>query len=351
MIRFLVPDPSTEPSTTSVAPSCFPTSLQISWLVLECERRCPRSDLKAVDHRQVADHLVRQTVDEQVALGLRTQVCEWNHGDDRRLATPGRHRSVRHKTRDDETDGGHANRQPRDSRRLNYPYPDCTLRPSDCEDLDVVNTLDGWGLQTRLSVPFSGAIDVSTVTSDSVFVMSLASTQPGHPPGGERFGVSQIVWDAATHTLHIEVDRLLDQHRRFALIVTKDVLTTGGKRVKKTEAFDNYATIAPAWYAAQLDEALAAAHALGVPPGHVVAASVFTTQTITSVMERIRDDIKAATPAPADFQLGPSGERSVFARVAVASITWRQQTSVNPPGFADTPLNLGPLQNIPNTIG
>ena len=116
-------------------------------------------------------------------------------------------------------------------------------------------------------------------------------------------------------------------------------------------AFDNYATVAPAWYAAQLDEALAAAHALGVPPGHVVTASVFTTQTITSVMERIRDDIKAATPAPADFQLGPSGERAVFARADVASITWRQHTSVNPPGFADTPLNLGPLQNIPNTIG
>ena len=43
-------------------------------------------------------------------------------------------------------------------RRLNHPYPDCTLRPSDCDDLDVINTLDGWGLQTRVSVPFSGDI-------------------------------------------------------------------------------------------------------------------------------------------------------------------------------------------------
>ena len=227
-------------------------------------------------------------------------------------------------------------------RRLNYPYPDCTLRPSDCEDLDVVNTLDGWGLQTRVSVPFSGDIDVSTVNSDSVFVVSLASTRPGHPPGGERNGVNQIVWDAATHTLHIEVDRLLDQHRRFAVIVTKDVLTTRGKRVKKTEAFDNYATIAPAWYAAQLDEALAAAHALGVPPGHVVAASMFTTQTITSVMERIRDERNQGGNACAcGLQLGASSERAVFARTDVASITWRQHTSVNPPGFADTPAQYG----------
>jgi hypothetical protein len=67
-------------------------------------------------------------------------------------------------------------------------------------------------------------------------------------------------------------------------------------------------------------------------------------------MERIRDDIKAATPAPADFQLGPSGERAVFVRTDVASITWRQHTAVSPPAFVNAPLNLGPLQNIPGTV-
>ena len=51
-------------------------------------------------------------------------------------------------------------------RRLAHPYPDCTQQPSDCDDLDVVNTLDGWGLQTRVSVPFSGEIDLRTVTND-----------------------------------------------------------------------------------------------------------------------------------------------------------------------------------------
>jgi hypothetical protein len=99
-------------------------------------------------------------------------------------------------------------------RRLAHPYPDCMRRPSDCDDLDVVNALDGWALQTRVSVPFSGAIDLGTVTSDSIFVVSLGSTLPGHPPGGERVGINQVVWDVATHTLHFEVDRLLDQHRR-----------------------------------------------------------------------------------------------------------------------------------------
>ena len=42
-------------------------------------------------------------------------------------------------------------------RRVNLPYPDCAVRVSDCEDLDVINTLDGFGLQTRISIPFDGA--------------------------------------------------------------------------------------------------------------------------------------------------------------------------------------------------
>src|SRR5215510_8208647 len=43
-----------------------------------------------------------------------------------------------------------ADRTHNTGRRVNLPYPDCTIRVSDCEDLNVVNTLDGFGLQTRL---------------------------------------------------------------------------------------------------------------------------------------------------------------------------------------------------------
>ena len=37
--------------------------------------------------------------------------------------------------------------------RVNLPKPDCLARPSDCQDLDVINTLDGFNLQPRLSIP------------------------------------------------------------------------------------------------------------------------------------------------------------------------------------------------------
>ena len=47
--------------------------------------------------------------------------------------------------------------------RVSLPKPDCAVRVSDCADIDVINTLDGFNLQPRLSIPFSGPIDVSTV--------------------------------------------------------------------------------------------------------------------------------------------------------------------------------------------
>jgi hypothetical protein len=49
--------------------------------------------------------------------------------------------------------------------RVDLPKPDCAVRPSDCADIDAINTLDGFNIQPRISIPFSGPIDVSTVSS------------------------------------------------------------------------------------------------------------------------------------------------------------------------------------------
>jgi hypothetical protein len=100
------------------------------------------------------------------------------------------------------------------SLRVNLPSPNCSERPSDCEDLAVINTLDGFNLQPRLSIPFTSPIDVDTVTSETVFLVSLGSTLPGDDSNGQVIGINQVVWDPATNTLHMESDELLDQHTR-----------------------------------------------------------------------------------------------------------------------------------------
>ena len=230
-------------------------------------------------------------------------------------------------------------------RRVNLPYPDCAVRVSDCEDLDVINTLDGFGLQPRISIPFDGLIDPHSVSSDSVFLVDLNGA-------GSRVGVNQVVWDAATLTLHVESDALLDQHARYGVIVTNRVLDVGGEPVKMTHDFRRHSShqVTPHWYKKELDHAVRAAFAMGVQRHEIVAASVFTTQSVTPVMERLRDQVKASTPAAANFLLGPTGQRTVFSRAAVSSIQWRQQTGVSPVAFANATLDLGILQAVPNSV-
>src|SRR6266705_1089469 len=108
--------------------------------------------------------------------------------------------------------------------RVTLPKPDCAVRPSDCADIDVINTLDGFNLQPRLSIPFSGSIDVSSVSSSTVFLVRVGGRRSRHV-----VGINQVVWDPATNTLHAESDEFLDQHTRYLLVVTDGVLdSTGG---------------------------------------------------------------------------------------------------------------------------
>src|SRR4051794_30292245 len=81
------------------------------------------------------------------------------------------------------------------------PQPDCNARPSDCSDIASLDQLDGFNIQPRITIPFSGALDVSTVSSSTVFLVG---------PGGARVGINQIVWEPEpaththTHTLYAE---------------------------------------------------------------------------------------------------------------------------------------------------
>src|SRR5437762_8451214 len=65
-------------------------------------------------------------------------------------------------------------------RRVDLPLPDRVTRPSDYADISVIDTLDGFNMQPRLSIAFSGPIDVNTVNSNTVFLVKLEDpTAPG----------------------------------------------------------------------------------------------------------------------------------------------------------------------------
>jgi Bacterial Ig-like domain len=165
--------------------------------------------------------------------------------------------------------------------RVNLPKPDCAVRPSDCADIDVLNELDGFNIQPRISIPFSGPIDVSTVSSSTVFLVG---------PGG-RVGINQIVWEPATNTVHAESDEQLREATTYLLVVTRGIRDPDGVRIS-----------AP-------------------------AVSLFTTQSIRSISGKIRRQLREVEPT---FVLGSGGERTVFALSSVTAVTWQRQVSTAP---------------------
>ena len=235
---------------------------------------------------------------------------------------------------------------------VNLPKPDCLTRPSDCEDLDVLNTLDGFNLLPRVSIPFDAAIDLSTATNQSVLLIDLEA--------GRTVGINRLVWDPLRNTLHFEADELLDQHTRYALIVTNRLRDAQGRPVEQSEAFARFRAELNLGqthsrdledYRKALLDALKAARNIGVPESEVVTASVFTTQSATAVLEKIRDQIKANIPAPAFFNLGTGGARTVFPLETVTGITFNQQTGVDPATVTPTSLNVSLLRIIPGAVG
>ena len=203
-------------------------------------------------------------------------------------------------------------------RRVDLPKPDCAARPSDCEDIDVMNTLDGFNLQPRLGIPFDGPIDVASVDGGNVFLLRLASTMPEANPGSARVGVNQVVWDPATMTLFAEADEFLDEHTVYGLIVTREVLDAAGDPIEPSSAFRRFVHSGHAGdpilkaYRIALRLLIARARQAGVVEKQIAVASVFTTQSATSLLRKIQRQIKRRPAPVADFGLGPDGSEWRF---------------------------------------
>ena len=218
------------------------------------------------------------------------------------------------------------------------PTPPLPTVPSECFDLDEINTLDGFNVQPRVRIPFTGPIDPGTVPGNVFFLrLALFGTL-------QRIEVNQVVWDATTNTVFAEADELLDQHTNYLLVVTDGVRDAAGKKVKASKAFkDDDGTphdLGLKLYRAALNLALDRVHIRG---DKVVAASLFTTQSVTSVLEKVRNQIKGATPAPATILAS-------VPRATTAAIVFTRQTgsttfttSTLPLALFDPTLKIGQL--------
>jgi hypothetical protein len=209
--------------------------------------------------------------------------------------------------------------------RVHLAKPDCSVRPTDCADIDVLNQLDGFNIQPRISIPFSGPVDVSSFSKSTLFLVG---------PGGHVVAPNQLVWEPGANTLHLESDEQLDEATTYLLVVTRGARGADGSRLEKTDFRHdlNYGQTkdpaAKAYRKALLD-ALPMAMAGGAGPADIAAASLFTTQSVRAISRKIRAQLPGGDPT---FTLGTAGERTVFPLSTVTSIAWRRQVSTAP-GF------------------
>jgi hypothetical protein len=222
--------------------------------------------------------------------------------------------------------------------RVSLPTPDCATRPSDCADVAVLNRLDGFNVQPRLSIPFGEEIDLETVSSESVRLYARDCL------AGAPIGIDQAVWEPAANTLHAEAADQLDQDETYLLVATTGIRTSDGKPLDRTSFlhdlnFGQTKDEHTKRYRTELRDALLATGTFT----EAVAASVFTTQSVTADLEKIGAQIDASSPAPAQVTAS-------FARSQITAIVWNRQTTTGGP-LTPSSVPVPALDVLPGSIG
>ncbi|HWE24986.1 MAG TPA: hypothetical protein VG496_13690 [Myxococcales bacterium] len=237
------------------------------------------------------------------------------------------------------------------------PAPaDCVAKSWECVEIALLNELDGFNVRPRLSIPFGSIdaeIDERTVNSSTVFLVSVGNAlvdgtpscqpfaledfeneeRPVPPDAGRPVGITQVVLDTdpQTHetTLYAEAGELLEQHMRYALIVTRGLHDKTGRPIEASREFrraiedddddrvpENPDLVA---YKRSLRAALAVARSAGVRRHDVAAASVFTTMSVTAGLEKIRDHVNTGVVA------ATAGNMAVFDLAKITAMTFERE--------------------------
>jgi hypothetical protein len=234
--------------------------------------------------------------------------------------------------------------------RVKLPRPDCASRVHECQDIDAINSLDGFNIQARISIPFSGDIGLKSMRPESIYLVATGSPR--------RIALNQLQWDSLSKTLIAAPDEVLRQQTRYLLVVTDDVRTESGERVDPRpfwRAVDGDRRVDARRYRAALDGAL---RERGLSRQHVAAASLFTTLSVTADLEKIRAQIRQSAPSAVDFGIATAGAdgrpvRATFEAKNVAGIVFHRQTgteSGTAPVFTDVAVRMEWLGVSPGSV-
>ena len=183
------------------------------------------------------------------------------------------------------------------ARRINLPVPACdAAHQSICDDITLLNLEDGFDLRPRVTVPFTGAINPSTVNGSDFYVTG---------PNGFRTPIVQLVWDPVANVLAGEPSDFLTEATSYTVKVTGGIQDTAG-------------------------------HPVAACGG--VCASTFTTETATPELQKLRQALDSgAADQAAGIASGDrganfiqSGTREVFPAATVTQIERGDQVYADP---------------------
>lgn len=223
-------------------------------------------------------------------------------------------------------------------RRVNLPLPDCTMLEGECNQTRLINQLDGFNPSPRMSVRFSEPVDHNTLGS-GVFLVALdnlTQEETGLNKTGDINTINQVIYDPATYIGYAKPDSVLDQHRRYLLVVTDAVRDLAGLPVEADPAFAACVTAPQTDYCSQLSAQLGAMQDRW-KGRRVVGASIFTTLSATTWLEQARARLE-------ETQIGfqRTGANGVFDVSRIALLTWRQQVGTGSNDFRDLSFPLPP---------
>jgi hypothetical protein len=205
-------------------------------------------------------------------------------------------------------------------RRVDLPLPACEGRAGDCSELAMINQFDGFNVQARVTIKFTAAIDPNTLR-DGVFYLWLDPAWPRENlvrPAGDLTRINRVVWNPATRTMTAKPDDVLEQGRRYAIIVTDAVKDESGAAITAAGDFLSCTgSFVEDPYCIALGGAVRQAAQL-LPERQVVSASIFTTMTGTAALESIRE---VARELPLNLRIGPTFDaRELRSFVTVAHV-------------------------------
>jgi len=222
--------------------------------------------------------------------------------------------------------------------RVNLPLPDCATRSSDCGEIALLNQLDGFHQNARITLHFSGVIQPETLR-ENVFIAWLDPAPGRFPvyPAGKLSPVNELVYEPSTNTGFVKPDEILEGGRHYLLVVTDGVRDAAGDPVEVHEGYEAcLAARIGGDYCLRLKAAVdSIAPRLGMR--RIVGASLFTTLSNTAFLEDARRIVQFT---PTSFRR----TSPVLATSNFRGITFRQQTRTNGQRFTDEALPLVPGQ-------